>query len=33
MVEIVVAGTVVHFSPKDLRLNAGFLDYFGKSRD
>ena len=28
MVEIVGAGTIVHFSPKDLRLNTGFSRLF-----
>ena len=28
MVEIVGAGTAMHFSPKDLRLNVGFLGLF-----
>ena len=28
MVEIVGVGTAVHFSPKDLGLNAGFLGRF-----
>ena len=31
MVEIVGAGTAVHFSPKDLRLNAGFSSLFSNS--
>ena len=31
MVEIVGAGTAVHFSPKDLGLNAGFSCLFSNS--
>ena len=31
MVEIVRAGTTVHFSPKDLGLNAGFSELFSNS--
>ena len=31
MVEIVGAGTAVHFSPKDLGLNAGFSGLFSNS--
>ena len=31
MVEIVWAGTAVHFSPKDLGLNVGFSSLFSNS--
>ena len=31
MVEVFGAGTIVHFNPKDLGLNAGFLGLFSDS--
>ena len=33
MVEIVGAGTTLHFSPKDLGLNAGFSSLFSNSSE